>query len=513
MDRFMPTPSKSKARVGISVFLLAWMVLGLTPPASPSAPETVIETLSLDPADLAGPAHRTATALDLPAETWSRSDRVCPGFRFTMVGFTWRGAGHADAAVTWAGGFLPAEADEHEGPDPGSPDDSGIQGTSLAWTGETRCVNVRFRTHDGAPLKGLRATFLNTSGTATDPGLLSSIGTGFVRAWSSVAGLWSPAPAGAWTNQPRIRSRNEWGADESLRKVNCNGKPVIADRLEVAYIHHTASGNSYSKGKADDQIRGIYAYHVHSRGFCDIAYNFVVDKWGRAWEGRYGGIDKPVVGGHAMGFNTRSTGIVVLGTYTNKEPGARLLRTLKRLVRWRMDVAHVRPGGRSYMTSAGGSSQKYAEGQTVRLRSVIPHRRTGYTSCPGDALARKIGSIRRRANRTGHPKLYRPSRSSSQLVHTENDVRFQATLSRVGRWRLTITDATGTVVRAFTAKTGAAEAVWNGQDANGIPVPDGDYRATFTGRWEKQDARPATLFVRVCAAADPSTGLCPAPPP
>ena len=43
-------------------------------------------------------------------------------------------------------------------------------------------------------------------------------------------------------------------------------------------------------------IRGIYAYHTRSKGWSDIGYNFLVDRFGRIWEGRYGGVDRPVVG-------------------------------------------------------------------------------------------------------------------------------------------------------------------------------------------------------------------------
>ena len=31
-------------------------------------------------------------------------------------------------------------------------------------------------------------------------------------------------------------------------------------------------------------IRGIQAYHMDANGYCDIAYHFIVDRFGGIWE-------------------------------------------------------------------------------------------------------------------------------------------------------------------------------------------------------------------------------------
>jgi len=79
---------------------------------------------------------------------------------------------------------------------------------------------------------------------------------------------------------------------------------AYADSVKMAVVHHSASGNSYTPAQVPAVLRSVQAFHLDGRGWSDIGYNVVIDKFGSVWEGRAGGLSRAVVGTHAMGFNT-----------------------------------------------------------------------------------------------------------------------------------------------------------------------------------------------------------------
>jgi N-acetylmuramoyl-L-alanine amidase len=500
-------------RRAVALSVLVGASLGIVPPVRSQVPPTVMRSVPLEVADLVGErvAARADGAVRADRPTWTSSRTACAPIRFTMVGFTWRqsGADEVPVEMAWGGrgdmrGRITLHADPAEGPDPGSPDESGIDGTQPVWTGEARCVRIRLRLPSDERFEDLRAVFLNTSGTAEERSPLEVVGAGFVAAWNSLAGLWGPSQAGAMTSQPSIITRAEWGANERLRRVNCDGEPDYAPKLKMAYVHHTAGTNSYSRNEADDIVRGIYSYHVHGRGFCDIAYNFLISKYGDIFEGRYGGMDRPVIGGHAMGFNTGSTGISALGDFSRRAAPPVMVRAYRRLLAWRLDEAHLRPRGKTIMVSAGGSTTRYGQGQRVELRIISGHRDTGYTTCPGNGLYSRLKAIRRGAQRIGLPKIWSVERMGHPVAPGESTVRFRAGFSRELRWTLDITSVVdGTTVRDFSGTSQKLVAEWNGTDEGGNPVAPDAYRVTIEARVPGggAEARPATLRTRVEAPA------------
>ncbi|MEZ0165627.1 N-acetylmuramoyl-L-alanine amidase [Kineococcus sp. LSe6-4] len=192
--------------------------------------------------------------------------------------------------------------------------------------------------------------------------------------------------------QPSIRTRAQWGADESLRK----GGAGYSDTIKAVVVHHTADGGTYSQAQVPSVIRGMYRYHTVSLGWADLGYNFVVDRFGGIWEGRAGGITKAVVGAHAGGFNVDTFGVSMMGDFTSTAPSAACLESVAQVIAWKLSMYGVPADGTTYLTSAGGGTARFPRGTTARLRTINAHRDVGFTACPGNVGFTKMGWIRDR---------------------------------------------------------------------------------------------------------------------
>ncbi|MFC5953272.1 N-acetylmuramoyl-L-alanine amidase [Streptomyces pratens] len=188
--------------------------------------------------------------------------------------------------------------------------------------------------------------------------------------------------------RPGIVTRGGWGADESLREKTF----VYTDKVDAAFVHHSASGNNYTCEQAPSVIRGIYRYHTESMGWRDIGYNFLVDKCGKIYEGRAGGVANPVLGAHTLGFNSDTTGVAVLGTFSSTNPPAAAVTGVAQLTAWKLGLHGMDPSAKTYLTSAGGNL--YEKGTKVRLNVISGHRDGFNTECPGGKLYDKLGTAR-----------------------------------------------------------------------------------------------------------------------
>jgi hypothetical protein len=185
--------------------------------------------------------------------------------------------------------------------------------------------------------------------------------------------------------RPRIRSRASWGADERLR----SSAPRYG-KVKAGFAHHTVNANRYSRSDVPPIIRGIYAYHTQSLGWSDIGYNFLVDRFGRKWVGRYGGPRRAVIGAHTYGYNHLSTGIAAIGDFESRRPSFDMVRALGRMMGWKLGLHGVRAGDRG----------RWLDGK--RFRAVNGHRDAGPTACPGIKLYRRLPDVRRIAVRWQH---------------------------------------------------------------------------------------------------------------
>lgn len=194
--------------------------------------------------------------------------------------------------------------------------------------------------------------------------------------------------ADASTTPDGMRTRAQWGAKPS-KSVQ------YASAARLAVVHHSVSSNSYSAADVPAHLRSIQAWHQDGLGWADIGYNFVVDKYGGLWEGRQGGANRPVIGAHAAGVNTGSTGVMILGDYTSVQPSAAAVEATSRVIGWKLALADVSPAVAITITPGTGSP-KLPVGQPVRISSVVGHQDVGHTACPG-RIQGHLPSIRLRA--------------------------------------------------------------------------------------------------------------------
>lgn len=221
----------------------------------------------------------------------------------------------------------------------------------------------------------VRARVLGPAGSTAPRAALTVIDPGHSAA-DSAPGRAAAGAASAAASAPRIYSRAEWGARQSLRR----NKPSRG-RVQAVIVHHTAGTNQYTPSQVPKILRGIYAFHVRGRGWSDIGYNFLIDKWGRIWEGRAGGVTQAVSGAHTAGFNLYTMGVSVMGDYATARPTRWALTSLARVIGWKAALHRMPVVGRVTLLNR-------------RYPRVMGHRDANRTSCPGKYLAAALPSIR-----------------------------------------------------------------------------------------------------------------------
>ncbi len=359
---------------------------------------------------------------------------------------------------------------------------TGLRGGTAPWfTGPADAYQVRVGVVDGSTPHDVRVSLVDPGTSAADGGLGASPTLGNASAEASIG-------------RPSYVTRAQWGADERLRTC-C---PSYGDTIKLGFVHHTDTSNSYTSSQAAAMVRSVYAFHTQSRGWSDIGYNFLVDKYGRIFEGRYGGVDRPVIGAHTGGFNTNTFGVSLLGTYTSVSPTSAELAALERVFAWKLGLHYVNPYARTTLTSAGGT--KYAAGAKVTFNNVSGHRDAGLTSCPGNQTYNRLPTIRAAIKSSMGASLYYPSVSTtSALYKTTSSVTVKATVPSLQAWRLTVRNArTGSELRTISSpSTSPISATWNMRDGTGVPVPPDTYSLTLDSWTSKTKARPYSVRVAV----------------
>jgi hypothetical protein len=350
--------------------------------------------------------------------------------RFNLVGLHWQGSGSVrfrtrSLAGRWSG-WEDAAPEAEDRPDVGTAERARSGRWKVGnpwWVGPSNRIEYRLR----GDVRRLRAHFV----------------------WSPEAGV--PARTLQRAGAPAIVPRAGWNADERIRR----GTPAFAANLRLALVHHTAGANGYTQAQAPAIVRAIQLYHVRGNGWNDIGYNFLVDRFGTVYEGRFGGMTKNVVGAHAEGFNTGSVGVAVLGEYSTLAVTGAAKTSLAKLLAWRLDLAHVDPASTQSFISGGNA--RFPAGLPVFLRTVSGHRDVGFTDCPGTALYNLLTSLAGDSAKIGLPKLYAPVVTGT----VPGPVRFRARLSSSLPWTVEVRDATGIPLATGTGTGQNVDWTWD----------------------------------------------------
>jgi hypothetical protein len=368
--------------VGIAVWLAAPAL-----PARPFVPR-VVEFEQVLPT----PGARGATG-------W-RSGVVRAPKRFDLVGLTWRAPHELRARIRvrsasgrWSA--WTAMGDDH----------AGGSGAEPVWAGGAEVYEVRLSRRP----RRLQAHFVNATGTATAAARLT---TGLRRAVHGALAALAGTAARAQGAQgaPAIIPREAGGADQCPPRA----APEYGE-VKLGVVHHTVDANDYGPQDGAAIVLAICRYHRNTNGWRDIGYNFLVDRYGQIFEGRAGGIDQPVVGAQAQGYNSISTGVADIGTFTDAAQAPEAVHATAQLLAWKLSLHGAPVTGRVTVTSAGGPANRYPAGRAATVERISGHPDFDTTACPGDALFAQLPEIRRQAAQLA-PTVAAPTPTPSALT-------------------------------------------------------------------------------------------------
>jgi hypothetical protein len=392
--------------------------------------------------------------------------------RFDLLGLRWARGGDLEAEVrvrrrhgSWSEWLALHPTGAH------APDAEAAPGTDPAYTGTADFFQLRTR----GSARRVRVRFVRAQPTARA-----------ARRLARRSALGRAALARQSQTSPAIVLRDEWGAAVVPPRA-----PASYGDVQLAFVHHTVTRNHYTPEESAGIVLGIARYHRDSNRWNDVGYNFLVDKYGQVFEGRAGGVDQPVIGAQAQGYNSVSTGIACLGDFTAIAASPAAMEALARLLAWKLGVHGTPAEGDVTVISAGGPTSRYRVGDPVVFERISGHRDGNNTSCPGTSLYGQLPALRARV-----AALSRPTPALTFAV-SASQVRHPAVLHVSGT--LSFGDGRspdGAGVRIELQPTGAG--VW---ETLGAATAGAD------GRWSAELSVPRGGVMRAVAGGDGATAV------
>lgn len=171
---------------------------------------------------------------------------------------------------------------------------------------------------------------------------------------------------------PKLVSRTTWGAPRPCATESFS--PVTH-----LIVHHSAGVNTSNNWA--QVVLSIWDFHVNTRAFCDVGYNYLIDPNGVLYEGRSGGNN--VIGAHFCNVNTGTMGVCLLGNFEEVEPTEAMLNTLAKILAWKSCNSNIDPLSKSVHARSA-----------LDLLHVSGHRDGCSTLCPGARVYNKLASVR-----------------------------------------------------------------------------------------------------------------------
>ncbi len=172
---------------------------------------------------------------------------------------------------------------------------------------------------------------------------------------------------------PPFKDREDWCPGGNCPEIS---NPIYTDVTHLV-IHHTATPNQSNDW--DAVVRSIWNYHVNTKGWSDIGYNWLISPEGTLYKGR----GDNVKGAHFCGKNSHTMGIAMIGTFSTSTPQDTALNTLSHLLAWKSCAENIDPYGTTYHPGSQGP-----------LPNILGHRDGCPTSCPGNAFYPMITGIK-----------------------------------------------------------------------------------------------------------------------
>lgn len=182
---------------------------------------------------------------------------------------------------------------------------------------------------------------------------------------------------------PPIHPRADWGADLPPRGTL---EPEQPGDVRFLLVHHSVSVNDYPPEAVPEELRSFFRLHTApEKGWADIAYNFLVDRFGGIWEGRAGSLEAPVKGDATGGSQGFAVLCCFIGDHRTAAPSPEAQASMVSLLAWLAERYGIdpRPGTTTTFTSRG--SNRWPTGTPVTTTTIAGHRDMSKTVCPGDA--------------------------------------------------------------------------------------------------------------------------------